>query len=361
VAGIVHLVASSVPQLAPKQVSVIDQTGTLLSADGEGSANGLDASQLNYVRRIESVFSQRVLDIVEPIVGAGNVRAQVTADIDFTQSESTAELYRPNQNGQPAAVRSQQVLESGARDAGGAQGVPGAVSNQPPAPASAPVNGPAQATQAANPQANAGTGAGRREAVTNYELDKTVRVTRDAPGTIKRLSAAIVVNHRRSVDEDGKPVLTALTPAEVENINALVRDAIGFNRERGDSINVVNAAFSEPEPVPVVETPAWQQPENLALATDLGKQALLVVLALVVILTLIRPALRTFARPVSSAPGLAARIDDPLQLPEPPVAGALPAPLAAQSQDAILKMARDNPAAVAHIVRGWVGSQPKGG
>src|SRR5690606_9394345 len=129
-----------------------------------------------------------------------------------------------------------------------------------PQPASAPVNGPAQPTQAASPQAADNAGTGRREAVTNYELDKTVRVTRDATGTIKRLSAAIVVNPRRSVDEAGKPVLTALSAAEVESINALVREAIGFNQARGDSINVVNAPFSEPERIEPVEVPAWQQP-----------------------------------------------------------------------------------------------------
>jgi flagellar M-ring protein FliF len=166
VAGIVHLVASSVPDLAPKQVSVIDQSGTLLSSDGESMGNGLDASQINYVRRMETSFSQRVLDILEPIVGGGNVRAQVTADVDFTQSESTAEQYRPNQAGAPASVRSTQLVESNARDAA-AQGVPGALSNQPAPRATAPVNGPAQPTQATNPQAATGSN-GRREAITNY-------------------------------------------------------------------------------------------------------------------------------------------------------------------------------------------------
>ncbi len=360
VAGIVHLVASSVPDLAPKQVSVIDQTGALLSADGDKMGNGLDASQINYVRRMETGFSQRVLDIVEPIVGGGNVRAQITADVDFTQSESTAEQYRPNQAGAPASVRSTQVVESNARDAAAAQGVPGALSNQPPQRATAPVNGPAQATQGANPQAGTGSN-GRREAVTNYEVDKTVRVTRDATGTIKRLSAAIVVNHRRTTNEAGKVTLTPLSAAELENINALVREAIGFNRERGDSINVVNAPFTEPEVVKEIELPLWQQPENLALAKDLGKQLLLVVLALVVILTLIRPALKAMRgqNPSESSPTLTARIDDPLQLPDPVAGGVLPISMAVRNED-ILKIARENPVAVANIVRGWVGSQAKG-
>src|SRR5690606_8386017 len=157
-----------------------------------------------------------VLDIVEPIVGAGNVRAQVTADVDFTQSESTAEQFRPNQDGATASIRSQQVIESGAREAQAA-GVPGALSNQPPQPATAPVNGPAQQTQAAATQTAASNGGGRREALTNYEVDRTVRVTREASGTIRRLSAAIVVNHRRSIDADGKPTLVALSADEIES------------------------------------------------------------------------------------------------------------------------------------------------
>lgn len=358
VAGIVHLVASSVPELAPGQVSVIDQTGALLSADGESLANGMDASQLNYVHRMEAGYSQRVLDLLEPIVGAGNVRAQISADIDFTQSESTAEQYRPNQGAEPAAVRSQQVLESGAHDAATAQGVPGALSNQPPAPAAAPVNGPAQPTHAAVATAQGAANGGRREAVTNYEVDKTVRVTRNASGTIKRLSAAVLVNHRRSVDAEGKVTLAALAPAELENIHSLVREAIGFNRERGDSINVVNAPFTQIETPREVALPAWQQPENIALARELGKQGLLVVLALIVIFTLIRPVLKAFARPRGATGArLAAQVDDPLQLPEP---GATPPAVAPVRQEEILRIARENPAAVASVVRNWVGSTARG-
>jgi flagellar M-ring protein FliF len=358
VAGIVHLVASSVPELATKQVSVIDQTGSLLSTNGEGLANGLDSSQLNYVRRMESEFSQRVLDIVEPMVGAGNVRAQVTADIDFTQSESTAEQYRPNQGSEPAAVRSQQVVESSDGAAASAQGVPGALSNQPPAAATAPVNGPAQPTEAAPPRSGSAAAA-RREAVTNFEVDKTVRVTRNASGTIRRLSAAIVVNHRREVDEAGKVTLTPLAPGDLENINALVREAMGFNKERGDSLNIVNAPFTEAEVPKEAPLELWQRPENIALARDIGKQLGLVLLGLIVIFALIRPVLKALARPPAPASKLAERVDDALQLPVPGVA-ATQAAQANLRQEDILKIARDNPAAVATVVRSWVATESKG-
>ncbi|MCD6674760.1 MAG: flagellar M-ring protein FliF [Burkholderiaceae bacterium] len=361
VAGIVHLVAASVPNLSPKQVSVIDQSGALLSSDSDVAANGLDATQLNYLRSIESTLNQRVLDIVEPIVGAGNVRAQVTADIDFTQSESTAEQYRPNQGNEPAAVRSQQKVEAPTGDAALGQGVPGALSNQPPQATTAPVNGPAQATRAAGAAAGAdGTppANARRESVTNYEVDKTVRVTRNATGTIKRLSAAVVVDHRRSVDADGKVTRTPLTAEELQNVQSLVREAIGFVSERGDSINVVNAPFTEIEVAKEVELPLWRQPDNLALARDLGKQLGLVALALIVIFAFIRPALKAAARAQPRAHAIAAQVDDPLQLPEPASAPkALPS---ASRQEDILKTARENPSTVANVVRSWVSAESKG-
>ncbi len=356
VAGIVHLIAASVPNLSPKQVSVIDQTGSLLSSEGDAAANGLDAKQLNYVRNIEATLNRRVLDIVEPIVGAGNVRAQITADIDFTQSESTAEQYRPNQGEEPAAVRSQQKIEAPTGASTLVQGVPGALSNQPPQATTAPVNGPAQDTRAANPQAgDRGAASTRRESVTNYEVDKTVRVTRNATGTIKRLSAAVVVDHRRSIDENGKVVLTPLTAEELGNVQSLVREAIGFNGERGDSINVVNAPFTDIEAPKEVEVPLWRQPENVALARDVGKQLGLVVLALIVIFALIRPALRAATRP-SRAAGIAEQVDDPLQLPEPASTPKALAHEGARHED-ILKTARENPATVANVVRNWIAAE----
>ncbi len=353
VAGIVHLVAASVPDLMPSRVSIVDQTGSLLSTGDRNDDQGLDASQLNWVRNIETTLNRRVLDILEPIVGAGNVRAQITADVDFTRSESTSERYGPNQGEQPAAVRSQQKIEGagGTTNAGG--GVPGALSNQPPQATSAPVNGAAQMTRAADATGTGATsGAGRRESVTNYEVDKTVRVTREATGTITRLSAAVVIDHRHTVAEDGSVERTPLGAEELQNLRALVREAIGFDERRGDSINVVNVPFTTVETPKEEELPLWRQPESLALARDLGKQLGLVLLALIVIFTMIRPALKATRRPTVT-PEIQARVDDPLQLPEPE--GALKELEAQRSrEEQILKTARDNPAAVANIIRTWV-------
>ncbi len=350
VEGIVHLVASSVPDLAPSQVSVVDQNGSLLSAR-DSSGNGLDDAQLGYVRRLEAEYNRRILDIVAPLVGSSNVRAQVTADIDFTQSELTAEEFRPNQGRDAqSAVRSQQVSEGPSGEgAGGGQGVAGSLSNQPPGPASAPVNGNAQALQAA---AANGAGAGaaaaaRRDATTNYEVDRTVRVTRNATGAIRRLSAAVVVNHRQTVDAEGKTQATPLTEAEIEQINSLVRESIGASKERGDTVNVVSAAFNIEEPPKVPEVQWWREPETLSMAKEVGKHAALILLGLVTIFGVIRPALKQTAAAVPAGGRVNETIEGDVTLP-PLVGGGRPA-----SPEA-LKLARDDPAAVANVVRAWV-------
>lgn len=350
VAGIVHLVASSVPELAPAAVSVIDQTGALLSGQAEGvNANGLDPTQLQYVRQIEQANMKRIVDILEPLVGAGNVRAQVTAEVDFSQTESTAELYKPNQGSEPAAVRSQQVSEAGSGSAG-PQGVPGALSNQPPTPATAPVNGANPAPHPANAAPAANGANARREAVTNYEVDKTVRVTRNAVGNVKRLTAAVVINHKKVTDKSGKVSYVAIPPAQMESINALVREAVGFSKDRGDSINVVNAPFSVEEAEKAPEVPLWKDPENISLAKDVGMQALLVILGVLVIFGVIRPALKSLASRPRPAPGatITAVVDGPESLPPPN--GTQPL----KGVDDVRRLAKENPATVANVVRAWV-------
>src|SRR5262245_28670810 len=195
IAGIVHLVSSSVPELTPKAVSVLDSSGTLLSGAADTPANGLDALQLQYVQQIEASYIKRVIEIIEPIVGRDNVRATVAADVDFAQSEATDELFKPNQGRDTvAAVRSQQLSESSNGASTTPSGIPGALSNQPPVPATAPMTGASAPLQAAGGGSASGASS-RRDNVVNYELDKTVRVTRNATGLVKRLNAAVVVNH----------------------------------------------------------------------------------------------------------------------------------------------------------------------
>jgi flagellar M-ring protein FliF len=378
VAGIVHLVASSVPDMQPRAVSVVDQNGALLSQAADERATGLDASQLQYVRQQEQSLSQRILAILEPIVGAGNVRAQVTADIDFTQSESTAESYTPNQGSAPAAVRSQHLSEAPGSGGGGAAvgGTPGALSNQPAATPTSPVNGAPGAIQppTAGPAGAAGV---KRDATTNYEVDKTVRVVRNATGSVRRLSVAVLVNHMALAGADGKAAKPAPLPAaQMEQVNALVREAIGFSKDRGDTVQVVNTPFTTPVAPPAVEVPLWRQPEVRDLARSLAPWIALPLLALIVVVGFVRPAMKAVRQP---APRLTATVQDAIDL-NPPSRGPglkvkiqaeeggpalLPTAQAARQQartsqlDSIRQIAKQDPATVANVVRNWA-SAPAG-
>ena len=265
IAGIVHLVSSSVPEMSPKAVSILDQSGSLLTGGESAPGAGLDAQQLQYVNQIETGYTKRILELVEPIVGHDNLRASVTADVDFTQTEATSEEFKPNQGADASvSIRSQQTTEQSGSSGALPSGVPGAASNQPPVAATAPLVGASQPLQAA-PMVGGGT-SGRREAVTNYEVDKTVRVTKSATGNVKRLNAAVVVNNRSVTDAKGKTTQVPLGADEIEKISALVRESIGFNKDRGDSVKVINAPFRvEPTATPMRETPFWKSPEVIDL------------------------------------------------------------------------------------------------
>jgi flagellar M-ring protein FliF len=359
IAGIIHLVSSSVPELNPKAVSVLDQTGALVSGSADATGQGgLDAQQLQYVAQVEGSFTKRVLDLLEPVVGRDNLRAQVTADVDFSQSESTSEAYAPNQGRDAqATVRSQQTVEASNSSNTQPGGVPGATTNQPPTPATAPINGPAQALQTANAGA-AGSGSNKREATTNYEVDKTVRVTRNATGTVKRLNAAVVVNHRSVTDAKGKTTSVPLTPEELEKLTTLVKESVGFNAERGDSVKVVNAPF-QVEKIVVEDVPMWKQPEVQDLLRTLAVPGALALLAMIVVFGAVRPAIKAAQSP-KPAPRLDTVVDDAAELPGLNAAELLPA-LEAPGPDKRLEQARqlakDNPAALANLVRGWVAKE----
>ena len=361
-AGIVHLVASSVPELAPSAVSVLDDTGKLLSQSPDAAANnGVDAQQLLYVQQIEQQYTRRIMDILEPVVGRNNVKAQVSAELDFSQTESTSEQFRPNQTPDSSAVRSQQVLESKGNANKTATGVPGAVSNQPPAPSTAPVNG-ANPAPAAGGQQGTEESNSKRESTTNYEVDKTVRVTRGNNWAIKRLSAAVVVNYQAGAEEKGKPSVKALTPEQLEQMTGLVRETIGFNKDRGDSVNLMNTPFLMDD-APTAAVPLWKQPEVLDLAKTFAWPLGAVLFAALVLLGLVRPALKgSAAKPVEVTPVAGGQLNA-LESEEPD-RPALPAPA---KKDEVVEvtpeqlrleearvLAKANPVAVANILKTWV-------
>jgi flagellar M-ring protein FliF len=360
VAGIVHLVSSSVPEMNPKAVSVLDQTGTLLSgASDTTSGAGLDAQQLQYVNQIEASYNKRILDILEPVVGRDNLRAQVTAEVDFSQTESTSEEFKPNQgNNAQVSIRSSQTSEQTGSNGAGATGIPGATSNQPPVAATAPLTGASQPLQTAQGGAAGGQSNSSRNAVTNYEVDKTVKVTRNATGTVKRLNAAVVVNHRSTTDPKGKTSVVPLTPDELEKLNVLVRESIGFKQDRGDSVKVINAPFKI-EAVQKDDTPLWKQPQTVDMLRAGAVPAALALVALVIVFVLIRPALKAAMAPPPAADArgktLDAVVDDDEVLPANATAVArIEGPKVSPHLDSARSFAKDNPSAVASIVRGWV-------
>ena len=357
IAGIVHLVSGSVPDLKARDVSIIDSTGTLLNPQ-DGSGN-LDSLQLEYRKQVEASHLKRVIELLEPVVGRDNLRATVSADIDFSQVESTAEEYKPNQGGAPAAVRAIRSEESSQPGAAVPSGVPGAASNQPPVPATAPINGAVQPLQAA--QGGVAGGNARREAETRYEVDRTVRVTRNATGVVRRLNAAVVVNHRTTIDAKGKSTTAALKPEEVEQLTALAQEAIGFNKERGDSVRVINAPFHA-EPAPKVdELPLWQQPWLQDLLRAGAAPAALTLVALLLVFSLIRPALKAAqgAAPKPVGSQLDTVVADAEALPTPGAVQrpALAGPDANEKLIAARQLAKENPAAVANIMRSWVNGE----
>ena len=360
VSAIVHLVASSVPELPPSNVTVVDQNGNLLSDTGEkGNGKQLDPNQLKYVAAIQQGIVRQVESLITPLVGPGNVRAEATADIDFAQVDTAAEIYKPNSPPEPQAIRSQQTSEAGAPSTP-AVGVPGALSNQPPGAATAPIAG---GTPAAG---TAASGATRKDATTNFEVDKTIRYEQKPMGGIKRLSVGVLVNYRRVVDAAGKVSVVALTAAEVAQIDELVREAMGYNKERGDTLAVRNAPFEGVgKPVePAVAVAWWRDPDIIAMAKQGGRIALALLLLALLYFKVLKPLMRPLWR----------RLDEMSSVPPPPPK---PEPLdpeqvIAQTQleemeasqgdgyrdnlKMAKKLAAEDPRVVANVVKAWVGA-----
>lgn len=358
ISAVVHLVASSVPDLPTKNVTVVDQNGNLLSDTAANTgANGLDPSQLKYVHDLQRNIVKRVESIIAPIVGASNVHAEATADVDFSHSEQAAETYKPNQTPDAASIRSQQSSESINGSGANATGVPGALSNQPPAPATAPLTAP-NGTNPATPTTPAATPTNtQKESTVNYEVDKTVRYVQQPMGGVKRLSVAVVVNYRDSVDKAGKVISRPLSAAEKTQITDLVKEAMGYNQQRGDTLNVVNSPFARAEKETIPDVPLWKQPENIQLAKDIGKYLIAILVLLYLFFRVLKPMLRKLSENTNNQAALPAPGDDVVHLShtsehvELATAGSLGYQ---QNLEIAKSLAKQDPKIVANVVKSWV-------
>ncbi|MCK0510911.1 flagellar basal-body MS-ring/collar protein FliF [Aromatoleum buckelii] len=350
IAGVVHLIASSVPQLANERVSVIDQSGALLTTRADPLRNaGLDATQLSYVREVEASYIRRIEAILTPIVGAANFKAQVNADVDFNQVEQTAETYKPNPSSDQA-IRSQQSSEQETRQPG-AQGVPGALTNQPPAPATAPITNPALPGAANAPGAPLNS---NRSSTLNYELDRTIQHTRQALGQVRRLSVAVVVNHRGETLPNGQTRTVALTDEEIARLTNLVREAMGYSQARGDSLNVSNAPFTAPQEEAEAALPMWKDPTMIDLGKELLKYAALLAAVGFVYFGVIRPLLRSVAPPPKEIEAIVEQGND-----EHALLSLSATPRLASFDEKLVRakeLAQSDPKVVANLIKEWMGA-----
>jgi flagellar M-ring protein FliF len=371
VGAIVHLVASSVPNLPADNVTVVDQNGNLLSdRSKKAGANNLDPSQLKYVDEVQQSIVRRIEAIIAPIVGAKNVRAQASAEVDFTSQELAAETYKPNQNPTEAAIRSQQSNESQTVNGGAPGGVPGALSNQPPADATAPINAPntaANGSAAATPPVNS-----QKNSTTNFEVDKTVRYSQQGMGAIKRLNVAVVVNNMPVTDAKGNVTYRPLTAAEKTQINDLAMQAMGFNKDRGDALTVVNTPFAIEAAEKLPEVPLWKNPE----AIEYAKDALRFLAGIIVLMLIYKKAMKpmiTKLTAVPEPPQLEAPDDDDSVVRLSGEAGVdglttevglegevrkIGAVAVNQNLEMAKQLAKDNPRMVANVVSNWTTGNP---
>ncbi|MGC3979890.1 MAG: flagellar basal-body MS-ring/collar protein FliF [Steroidobacteraceae bacterium] len=347
--SIINLVASSIPGMDAKHVTVIDQQGRLLSSPEGDDDFALRDKQYEFAHRLEDMYTQRIEQLLSPLVGVGNIRAQVMADVDLSVTEETREQYNP----QSQVVRSEQTSEAVSRSGGGAEGVPGALTNQPPAggTAAAP-NAAANDTTTQNAAADQASGNTNKQSTRNYEIDRTLAYTKQLPGHLKRLSVAVLVDNLRATDADGKVTETPWTPEQLESMTKLVRDAVGFDEKRGDSVNVVNSSF-RPAAVEAAgelqSVPIWERP----WVRDIAKLVIGLIVLLVLIQSVIKPLMRSLMASAAPAP-------TPLPAPtqqalEQQSVGGAPAQKGYEQQIADARtLVNQDPARVAQVVKSWV-------
>jgi len=348
VEAITNLVAASVPNLSNSRVTVVDNVGRLLSKSDRSTGIGLSSRELDYKKKLEQDLANNIETITAPITGNNKVRAQVVAEMDFTRLEMTQESFNPDS----LTVRSEQRVEEKSQGSASAGGIPGALSNQPPGAAAAP-------EQTGQNGASGKSSAPSRSTVRytiNNELDRSIVHKRQSPGVVKKLSVAVVVDNKAVTNDKNEVVMTSYTKAELDQLTGLVKQAVGFNAIRGDTVNVMNAAFVMPEPLgPVAEESFLDQP----WVWDVGKQVLGGLLAIVVLFGVLKPIMRNLSvvpnvRMVGGPGGEDGLDDDQVTL-TGEGGQRLPKPKEYESDLEMAKsMAVQEPKRVAQVVKQWV-------
>lgn len=386
VMAIINLVATSVPELTKSQITVVDQKGNLLSDQQGLTELSMAGKQFDYSRRMESLYTQRVHNILQPVLGSGRYKAEVSADVDFSAVESTSETFNPDQ----PALRSEQSVSEQRQSSLGPQGVPGALSNQPPGPAAAPENAiagqaaaagaiaPGQPLLDANGQQIMDPATGqpmlapypadkREQATRNYELDRSISYTKQQQGRLRRLSVAVVLDDQVTVATDGTTTRVPRTADELARFTRLVQDAVGFDASRGDSVSVINAPFAADSlDETFIDIPFYSQP----WFWDIVKQVLGVLFILVLVFGVLRPVLNNLTnagkgkdlQPVGGDAELGemGEIDDALTNDRVSLSGPqsimLPSPTEGYDAqlNAIKNLVAEDPGRVAQVVKDWI-------
>jgi flagellar M-ring protein FliF len=338
----------------------------------------MDETQLKYVKDMQLQVIKQVESIIIPIVGEGNVRAEATADVDFAQIEQAAETYKPNSPPAASAIRSQQSSETnGNNGSNNPGGIPGALSNQPPGTAIAPLTqtagsptgtAPAPGTPPGAAGNTTAAGPTHKESTTNYEVDKTVRYEQRGMGGLRRLTVAVVVNYKRIVGKDGKVTIKAYTPEEMVKINDLVKQAMGYNQDRGDAVSVANSPFDGVDKPYEAPLDWWRDPANLPMAKDLAKFLITALILLYIVLRIVRPMMRPVFKKIDEINAPEPEPEEPEEVVEEGPDEALIAEEELRKMEEntargyrenlamAKKLATEDPRIVANVIKEWIGA-----
>ncbi|MEY4210061.1 MAG: flagellar basal body M-ring protein FliF [Pseudomonadota bacterium] len=351
VSGIIHLVSSSVPELGPENVTIIDQNGNLLSdLESNSKTNQLDPTQLKYVQDLQGDIVRKIESILTPILGVENLRAEATAEIDFSTSEQAAEIYKPNNKPEDAAKRSEHIKSSSSSDVNKNGAVAGAASNQ-----IGRLNEPQVLEQLGipnNPNAvDESQNNQEQETINHYEVDKTVKYIQNPRGNIKRLTVAVVINNKTDIDVNNKNFTRPLTEEEKNQIANLVKEAMGFKAERGDSVSIVNIPFKPMEKQELTIQPFWHE----LITVENFKNLVQYLISLFAIYYLTFYVLKPLLKRLSTATQNIQAQASESEVPKPDISSETPRP--ETDLEIARRKAQENPRIIATVIKNWLNEE----